>query len=142
VDTPPLPPLNLRLPANAGAVAQAREAVLAHLADLPLTPSALYSLDVVLEELIMNICLHAFEGAASGQFDLMVTADAQRVTLQFVDAGRAFDPTTAAAVVPSASLDDATPGGLGLLLVRQRCASMHHVRSLGMNRLTVDMALA
>jgi anti-sigma regulatory factor (Ser/Thr protein kinase) len=138
----PLPPLHLRLPANPAAVAQAREAVLAHLADLALTPSVLYSLDVVLEELIMNISLHAFDGATDGQFDLKATADAEHVTLQFVDAGRAFDPTAGATPTPAATLDAATPGGLGLRLLRQRCSHMHHVRSEGMNRLTVELALA
>ncbi len=134
--------MHLRLPANPASVAQAREAVLAHLADLALTPSALYSLDVVLEELIMNISLHAFGAATDCQFDLTVAADPQGVALQFVDAGRAFDPTAAAAAVPATSLDEATPGGLGLRLLRQRCSRMHYVRSQGMNRLTVNLALA
>jgi anti-sigma regulatory factor (Ser/Thr protein kinase) len=138
----PLPPLHLRLPANPAAVAQAREAVLAHLSELALTPSLLYSLDVVLEELVMNISLHAFDGAAEGSFDLKATADDQHLTLQFVDAGRAFDPTTAAVRAPATSLDEATPGGLGLRLLRQRCSRMHHVRSEGMNCLTVELALA
>jgi anti-sigma regulatory factor (Ser/Thr protein kinase) len=138
----PTPALHLRLPANPAAVAQAREAVLAHLADLPLTASVLYSLDVVLEELIMNISLHAFDGAADRQFDLKVTAHARGVTLQFVDAGHAFDPTAAAAPAPAASLDAATPGGLGLRLLRQRCSRMRYERDEGMNRLTVELALA
>jgi anti-sigma regulatory factor (Ser/Thr protein kinase) len=137
-----MPPLHLRLPANLTAVAQAREAVLAHLADRALTPSALYSLDVVLEELIMNISLHAFDGAPDRHFDLKVTADAQGVTLQFVDAGRAFDPTATAVPVPATSLDEARSGGLGLLLLRQRASSMQYRRSDGMNRLKVELALA
>ena len=134
------PALQLRLPNVAASAGVARPALLEHIATHALTPVLVYRLELVLEEALMNRQWHAWH--AGGQHDtalkVRVTADA--VEMCFEDDGVAFDPLQVAPAPRPASLDDAVPGGLGLMLMRRAATACHYARVDGRNRWTLPFA--
>jgi serine/threonine-protein kinase RsbW len=139
-----LAPLQLAVRYDAAAFEQARLALLQHLAELNLGPRTLYRLELVLEEGLMNRLWHAWpEGAPQLQtqhigLSLRVLPDA--LELGFEDEGRPFDPTLAPEKQLPETLEQARPGGLGLMLTRKAVRSMHYERRDGRNWLTLQIA--
>ena len=136
--------LRLALVAEVATVEPVRQAVLDHLAPLMLSLQAIYSVELVLEETLLNVSTHAFGDEPARPCHLTVEADDDdSVSLQFEDDGMAFDPTQAEEPVVPGSLQLARPGGLGLALVRKRARSVAYERSDdGRNRLTIVIARA
>jgi anti-sigma regulatory factor (Ser/Thr protein kinase) len=133
-------PLRLALPNDASAVETARQAVLAHLQGQALSPRALYRLELVLEETLMNRFWHAFPQGGRHTVDLAVQLTAETLELCFQDDGVAFDPTRAEPPPVAASLQQARPGGLGLMLTRKAALACDYQRRDGHNRFTVTLA--
>lgn len=133
-------PLRLRLPNVVASVEQARQAVHAYLAGAVVSPRALYRLELVLEEALMNRVWHAFPDG--GVHDIGLSLDLQPEALELVveDEGIAFDPLQAPPRRPAASLAAVEPGGLGLLLTRKAALSCAYERRDGRNRFTVRIA--
>lgn len=134
-------PLKLRLPAHEASVEQARLAVLAWLGDVGLTPRVRTSVEVVIEEVVMNLARHAYANTAGQTFLLLASRQGEELLLQFIDTGRAFDPAAAEPPALPASIADAQPGGLGLTLLKRRTRSMRHERRDGVNWLNLTVAL-
>lgn len=135
-------PLRLDLPATLGAVEQARLAVLDHLRPHAPAARAVYRLEVVLEETLMNIISHAYTDALAHRIGLQLRVDAGRLLLRFEDDGIEFDPTRPHATPSPTTLAEAEPGGLGLQLVRRQALHMHYARQDGRNVLEIAVALA
>lgn len=132
--------LRLRLPARADALDAARLQVLDHLAPLQWPPQRLGVVELVLEELFMNLLMHAHGGGAGHAVDLVVQADAAGVSLEFIDGGRPFDPMPYRQRDRPATLAQAQPGGLGLYLVHRFASDVTHWRADGCNHLRVAIA--
>ena len=126
--------LRLQLRARADSVEAARKAIAAYTAGSALTSRQVYSLDLLVEEAIMNIARHAYDDPEQASLALQLAVLPDRIVLQVADSGRAFDPTAAPEVVVPASLDEARPGGLGLKLMRQRADEWRYTRQDGQNR--------
>jgi len=98
-------------------------------------------LDLCLNEVIANCVIHGGSQVMDAPLDLrlsLVSSHTQTlVTLSVADSGRAFDPTSAAPKARAASLADATPGGLGLVMMRQNASRLAYRRSAGHNH--IDM---
>ena len=137
-----LAPLHLHLPATLASVDAARLALLAHLAPLALERRAVYGLELVLEEVVLNICLHAYRDEPGHRFTLQASTEPGRVWLQFEDSGPAFDPLARDTPERPATLDDTVPGGLGLVLLRQHATHLAYQRLDGRNRLTLALPTA
>ncbi|WP_341676913.1 ATP-binding protein [Niveibacterium sp. SC-1] len=135
-------PLQLALSNTLDVLEPTRLAVNAYLAPYELGEGALYKVELVLEETLVNAIRHAFTDGAVHCIDLTVTVDADTVALRFEDDGIAFDPRLATEPVRPASIADASPGGLGLMLVRRAAKFIDHARSEGRNRLTIGIARA
>jgi serine/threonine-protein kinase RsbW len=135
-----LPPLRLLLPADPGAVEQARSAVLRHLEPLQLAPRVVFALELVLEETLMNIATHAYPDRAAQAIELALDVDAEQIVLQFADAGIEFDPLAATPAKLPATIAQAEPGGLGLMLTRRYARHMAYQRREGRNLLTIAIA--
>ena len=73
--------------------------------------------------------------------DSTPTAQAQpgACDLRVTDNGRAFDPTTATPRTDGASLDQATPGGLGLVLLARYASGLGYRRLPGGNQLDLSI---
>lgn len=132
--------LQLCVPAERGALEPARLAVLRFLQPWALGARALFNVELVLEETLVNASLHAFDGPGPHAVALRVQVQPDAVLLRFEDGGRAFDPLQAARRAPPASIADAQPGGLGLMLVRRLARSVEYRRLDGRNVLTIAVA--
>lgn len=137
---PPEAVLQLQVPAERQALEPTRLALLRFLEPWALGPRALFNIELVLEETLLNASLHAFDGPGPHAVALQVQVQPDAVRLQFDDEGRAFDPLQAAEPLRPASIADAQPGGLGLMLVRKLARSVEYRREGGRNRLTVTVA--
>lgn len=102
--------------------------------------AGVYRMELVLEELLTNIWRHGLRPGDDPMVRVALRVDDDAFTLKLADAGRPFDPTRAEPPPPPTSLDDARIGGLGLMLVRQTCRTMHYERLGGRNHLTVTLA--
>lgn len=137
-------PLRLAIPATVAALAPAQDRLAAYLQPLGLSPWDRYRIDLLFEEVLMNVVLHAFGDAASSHaVDVTVEAGDSEVRLQFEDDGPAFDPTTAEVHPPLRSLDDDRPaGGLGLQMLRRYSDSQTWQRVSGRNLLMLTVRRA
>ncbi|MBK6471324.1 MAG: ATP-binding protein [Betaproteobacteria bacterium] len=132
--------LQLRVPAVRQALEPARLAVLRFLEPWALDARSLFNVELVLEETLINVSLHAFDDPGSHAVTLQVRVEPDTVLLQFEDAGRAFNPLLTAEPVRPASIADAQVGGLGLMLVRKLSRAVEYQRLEGRNRLTISVA--
>jgi anti-sigma regulatory factor (Ser/Thr protein kinase) len=132
--------LDLALTADRQALEPARQAVLHFLQPWALDARAVFNVELVLEETLLNASLHAFDGPGPHALALRVQVQPTDVLLCFEDAGRAFDPLQAAAPRAPASIAEAPVGGLGLMLVRKVARSVEYRRLGGRNQLAITVA--
>jgi serine/threonine-protein kinase RsbW len=102
-----------------------------------LPATLIHHLDLCATELVTNVVSHAFEGAAVHRISLSLGMDHDRVTLEVEDDGKPFDPSAIAPQPPRTDLDDGSPGGWGLVIVRHFADELRYLRTTGRNRLTV-----
>jgi serine/threonine-protein kinase RsbW len=100
----------------------------------------LFACEGVLEELLVNLINHAFDDGQDHLIDVQVDLRSGEVQLQFTDDGRAFDATAQAEPQLPSTIDEARPGGLGLLLVRRWAQGLDYQRDGARNRLSVSIA--
>lgn len=133
--------VELTLPLDVTSVRGACAAVLDRVGEAVPDPRTRSTIELVIEEAVMNIVRHAFDDPVGHHFTLKAAISGPLLQLRFEDAGRPFDPTTAPVRAPTAELESAMPGGLGLPLLRRRTISMNYVRQDGRNLLSVEIAL-
>ena len=95
------------------------------------------SLNLALEEAIVNVMNYAYPTGTTGDIMLETFANDARIKFVITDSGAPFDPTAAEEVDPTASLDDRPIGGLGIFLVRNIMDSVNYERVDGKNVLTL-----
>jgi serine/threonine-protein kinase RsbW len=132
------------LPARLASVELARQWLLSRLAGTAVDPAALFRIELVLDELLMNIVTHGTSGGPAEGVTLRLGLEVHHdhLVLCVEDDGAPFDPTTAVPPAAPSSLADARVGGLGLVLVRKSARRLHHLRERGVNRLSVELPLA
>jgi sigma-B regulation protein RsbU (phosphoserine phosphatase) len=98
-------------------------------------------LDLCLNEVVANCVTHGgpevLDGPLSLQLAMAASHDQTVVTLSVADSGRAFDPTSAAPKARASSLTEATPGGLGLVMVRESASRLAYRRTGGRNHIDI-----
>ncbi|MGS0757367.1 ATP-binding protein [Roseateles sp. GG27B] len=135
---PPVSPtLRLSLPVRLDSLELARQALADFLLPLDLSQQAQFNLELILEETLMNVVLHAFKDSCQHWIELSVQAEPDALLLCFEDEGVAFDPVSAAEPQRPGSISEAAIGGLGLMLVRQSAKSVTYLRANGRNRLSI-----
>ncbi len=133
--------IELTLPLEVTSVHRACSSVLDWIGEAALAPRIRTTIELVIEEVVMNIFRHAFDDPSGHHFTMRASLSGPLLCLQFKDTGRAFDPTTAAVRPASVELETAVPGGLGLPLLRRRTQSMQYERQDGRNLLSLTIAL-
>jgi serine/threonine-protein kinase RsbW len=98
--------------------------------------------ELVLEEVVMNVIMHGAPAVGAPLIQLAAAALPEGCQLTILDNGPPFDPTTAAPRADGASLDQAAPGGLGLVLLRRYARELRYHRLPGGNRLTLTIPYA
>jgi anti-sigma regulatory factor (Ser/Thr protein kinase) len=101
-----------------------------------LHPRHRHDIELVFDEVATNIVRH---GRPAGAVEVAIRFG-DPTTLVFEDDGVAFDPRTQPAPPAVKRRADLRIGGLGLVLVRDRCAQLDYVRTAGQrNRLTLSI---
>lgn len=98
---------------------------------------ALYHVRFALEEMGTNILKYGYDDPRTHQVSFRVDLDPDVVTLHLVDDGHEFDPTKSAPPDTTLPLEQRTPGGLGLMLVRKLAQHLGYERRDGKNISTV-----
>jgi anti-sigma regulatory factor (Ser/Thr protein kinase) len=98
-------------------------------------------LDLVIDELVMNVCRHAYPGGEEGDLTITWSVPAPgELSVEVADKGVEFDPLTAKAPDLTASIEDRPIGGLGIHLVKSLAKSLRYRREEGWNRLTFGIS--
>jgi serine/threonine-protein kinase RsbW len=98
-------------------------------------------LHVIVDEVLSNVIRHGYEDDRPREIGLALARSAHEITLEVDDDGRPFDPTTAPAQPSRARRGKVTPGGLGLVFVRELSDSVSYRRDGTRNRLTIRRRL-
>lgn len=132
--------LHLTLPTDKAAIDRARLAVHRFVADRGIAAGEVYTIELVLEEILMNIVTHGFPEGSADDIDVTLQVGPAEIVLTFEDPGVAFDPLSMPMPTPPTSLRDAPIGGRGLMLTRKAASRLDYRRSGARNRLTVGVA--
>lgn len=101
---------------------------------------ARYWVELVFEEIVTNIVRHGYTDERAHEIDVRITCGDGSVVLAVEDDGRPFDPLQRPDPDKPASIEEATVGGLGILLVRKAATGLRYERtSDGRNRVTVTL---
>ncbi len=119
--------------------------MLAFVADLAGTngvgPEKGSRLELAVEEWVVNLCRHAY-GPQGGTVEVVVRADPAHFQVEIADDGPEFDLTARPDPDTSAPLEERTPGGLGLLLIRRMTDEVVYRREGDRNVVTLKVAIA
>jgi Anti-sigma regulatory factor (Ser/Thr protein kinase) len=106
-----------------------------------------YRLELVLTEAVTNVIEHGAAAAERGDgpapaksIVLACVCEAGVLKAEIEDDGPAFDPTARPEISLPDSLEHATPGGLGVFLVRHYTTAMDYRRERGRNVLSLAFA--
>ena len=131
---------SLRLPAETQSLNAAREFVLGMAVAAGAATRAIGSIELVLEELLMNVALHGYQGR-QGEIEIGCSAQGDSLTLTFTDWGTSFNPLERPDPRLDADIDNRPIGGLGIVLVKKTAESIEYQRREGANILTVRMKM-
>ena len=87
---------------------------------------------MALDEAITNIVLHGYSGK-DGDIKIVIARKNEYVTVELVDSGRVFDPTTFPEPDLNVPIEERKIGGMGVLLIRKFTDGMEYYHSNGIN---------
>ena len=99
-----------------------------------------FDLELAVEEMLMNVCTHAFAGG-EGEFTLRTGRTGEGFVVEIEDSGPSFDPLSAAAPDTSAPLESRAIGGLGIHLAKRVTDVVRWRREADRNVLTLVFSI-
>lgn len=99
--------------------------------------SLMSSLDLALEESVVNVMEYAYPKGTSGTVNIVSTIDGDFMQFVISDSGKPFDPTKQKNVDINLPAEERPIGGLGIFLVRQIMDTVKYERVDGRNILTL-----
>lgn len=106
-----------------------------------LPDSRIGELDLLIEELYMNVCRHAYPNGTPGVVSISYSIQAPgELSLELADQGIEFNPLAADALDITVDLEHRPVGGLGILIVKTLAKSITYRREYGWNRLTLSVS--
>jgi serine/threonine-protein kinase RsbW len=94
-------------------------------------------LDLLVDELIMNVCMHAYPDDRSGDVTITYSVLAPgELSVEVADQGVEFNPLDAQPPDLTLSIEGRPVGGLGIHLAKKLAKSLTYRREQGWNRLT------
>jgi serine/threonine-protein kinase RsbW len=132
---------SLTIAANTASLGAALEFIRTGAREASLVEERIGVLDLLIEEIFMNVCSHAYQDGEPGVVTLTYLVTAQgELRVEVADQGAEFDPLTAAQPDLTSNLESRPIGGLGLLLVKTLAPSITYRRDRDWNRLTFGMS--
>jgi serine/threonine-protein kinase RsbW len=133
---------SLTISANTASLHAAMEFVRAGALEACLPETRLNELDLLIEEIFMNVCRHAYPDGRQGVVILTYSAPAPgEFRVEVADQGVEFNPLTAAPPDLTLDLKNWPIGGLGIFLVKALTASATYRRDRDWNRLTFGISV-
>ncbi|HEX5229711.1 MAG TPA: ATP-binding protein [Bryobacteraceae bacterium] len=117
----------LVLPAVSGSIAPFQQFARAAALEAGIEPGQLETLDLVLEEILINVARYAY-APGTGTVELRCAPGAGQIQLAVIDSGRVFNPLEAEPPDLSLSIAERPIGGLGVFLVRSLVESIDYRR--------------
>jgi serine/threonine-protein kinase RsbW len=87
--------------------------------------SAVYAIQTAVDEACSNIIEHAYQGEDRGDIEVAISSDTNCLTIQLIDKGRPFDPTSIREPDIQASLEERENHGLGLFFMQKLMDRIH-----------------
>jgi serine/threonine-protein kinase RsbW len=98
-------------------------------------------LDLVIDELIMNVCMHAYPEDRPGEVTVTYSVPAPgELNVEVADQGMEFNPLKTDPPDLSLSLEERPIGGLGIYVVKRLARALSYRREQGWNRLTFGIS--
>ena len=129
---------SLTLPNDIETIPQLNEFIDTVAEEIGLDMSLTMSLNLAIEEAVVNVMEYAYLEGEQGNVDIEVSADDRWLTFIISDNGIPFDPTTQKDADTTLSAEERPIGGLGIFLVRQLMDSINYQRENGKNILTLS----
>lgn len=128
---------SLTLPNDVQTIPQLGEFVDGVGESLGLDMSLTMSLNLAIEEAVVNVMNYAYDAGTVGEVRIDVEVAGNAMTVVISDSGRAFDPTQQPMADTTLSLEERQVGGLGIFLVRQLMDDIRYERVGDRNVLTL-----
>jgi anti-sigma regulatory factor (Ser/Thr protein kinase) len=95
---------------------------------LQVPKNEIFRTQFLLEELFVNAITHGQQEGRTMWATLTLTAQPDGVDIEWIDNGLAFNPLESPNANADASLDERSPGGWGLTMLRQLCSQAQYQR--------------
>ena len=106
-----------------------------------LSPEAIFSVNLALDEVVTNVIRYAHDDSRQHPIVVRLALEPDALTVQVEDDGRAFNPLDAPVPDIDAGIDERPIGGLGIHLVRSVMTSVEYRREDERNVLTMTKRL-
>ena len=106
--------------------------------ELGIPAHTLMQLQVALDEIASNVIKYSWDDGARHEFMVRISVLADRVELEFVDDGRAFDPLSARPPETPPAGGRPRPGGLDIHLVTKLVDQFSYERMDGLNHTKIS----
>ncbi len=99
----------------------------------------LYKIELILEEILLNICRYAYPPGEIGEVEVILSLGEKEISLTFEDQGKPFNPLEfkPKIIQEDDPLEELEPGGLGIFLVKEMAKKVSYEHRKGRNILTI-----
>ena len=132
---------SLTMAANTASLNVAVEFVRTGAAEAKLPEARIGELDLLIEEIFMNVCWHAYPDGRPGVLTLSYSVPGTgELNVEVADQGAEFNPLTAPPPDLTLNLESRPIGVLGIFLVKALAPSISYRRDRDWNRLTIGIS--
>jgi serine/threonine-protein kinase RsbW len=121
--------IDIRIRNELSELATARDELDRLAAEWRIPADALIKLQVALDEIASNVVNYAWQDGANHEIGIRIAAQSDGVTLEIIDDGTPFDPSS----YPDPTGRPSRPGGLGVMMVRKLVDEIAYHRRDGRN---------
>ncbi len=129
---------SLTLPNDINTIPQLNEFIDAVCEELEIDMALAMSLNLAMEEAVVNVMDYAYPEGTEGEVDIEAIADEAQLHFTISDSGKPFDPTAKEEVDTTLSAEERPIGGLGIHLIRQLMDNISYERKDGKNILRLS----
>jgi len=127
------PHLSIRVANDLKELAVVAERVDEFCGQYEISPTIAYHVNLSLDELLNNTISYGYADTAQHEIQIDLSIDGDKLVVRIEDDAKQFDLTDAASADTDSSLDDRTPGGLGIFFVHQMMDSVSYLRENNKN---------